>query len=221
MSLGSDFISGFEATRSIKEKKMERALREKMLERDLANQKERQKTQLDAEAARLHAGFGFTATESEKDRAFRTNERTGTQTFTSGEREKDRGYGTSERVATQTFQGGENEKGRGLSRELQMQKMAQDAAAMKQGADQFGEKMGWEKDPMNPDNVNKMAYARYLDPDGAPPVPALPEAQKALENGRKGMGPPQAAIDMLRANPSTGEFFRAKYGVDPEKYLKR
>lgn len=221
MSLGSDFISGFEATRSIKEKRAERALRQELLEKELANRKAQQEAQLLADAQRQFSDQTFRAGEGERDRTFRRGERVGSQEFTGAEREKDRGYGTREREATQTFQGGENEKTRAQQKLLSDAQLLADAERLKQSGSQFDAKLGWEKDPANPDNVNKMAHARYLDPEGAPSAPPLPNAKAALENSRKATPPPAAAIEMLRANPQTAPQFRAKYGVDPEQYLKR
>lgn len=228
MSLGNDFIGGFQATRAIREKRLDRdqqsalekARRDLELERDL----KRGQLERDLQGERITA---------DAKKQFNQN------FFAAGERDAQNRYGTSEREATQTRAATESAKDRKLRKVLQDDQLTQSAKQFTDRIDFDRQNMGlgaglkarelqiredladYRTDPENPDNewrrerANQVKDARGL---GTPSTPTTPKAPGAFTTPTP---PPAHAIAFLKANPSAAADFKKKYGVDPQQFLGR
>lgn len=199
--LGDGFIKGAGLVLDYKDRKKQRQLEEA----DQALRREMQQRQLDADVQRMREGFGFQADQGQKERDWRTGERTGAEAFQSGQAATERDWRTGERTGAEAFQGGQNDLNRAVETLIAGRKMQQEqelnaaAQAMQQ------QKLDWTKDPTNPQNVLTTEHAGYFKRGGAPDLPPLPNAQAALQSGMKG-GPAlpnaDAAVQWARQNPN-------------------
>lgn len=103
MSLGSDFIGGFTAVKDAKARNAKMEQDERLAQADAQLRREMQQRQIDSDVMRMREGFGHSSTEADKDRSWRTGERTGSETFTAGQNTADRTFRTSERLGGQEF----------------------------------------------------------------------------------------------------------------------
>lgn len=96
MAMGDSFVNGFLAVDSMRQKKLQRQFEaeqaQKRMDQDLKMQsadqalrREMQQRQLDADVDKMGRTFAFQGGEADKDRAWRTGERQGSQTFQGSE----------------------------------------------------------------------------------------------------------------------------------------
>jgi hypothetical protein len=182
MPWGDSFVSGFQAGSDARDRKKRRKLEEaeQSLKRELTQK------QLDADVAKMHATFGHDSTQRALDRELQAGLVDKRLTHQSAEGDKERTWRTGERTGAEAFQGSQAELDRGVralleGRRLEQQRELDDAARTFQQR-----KLDWETNPDNPRNVLDREHANYFRRGGAPDLPALPNAQSALENGSQG-----------------------------------
>lgn len=203
MSLGNDFIGGFQATRAIREKRLDRdqqsalekARRDLELERDLKRgqlERDLQGERLTADATKQANAQTFQAGEGEKDRGFRRGERIGSQDYQSGESklERDARLLATERTLNQAAQQ--------FTKRLDF-----DQQNMRLGAGLKAREQNWRENPENPENKWRDARADQVEDLRAPFAPPAPGAPKAPGAGTPKMITTKAEYDAL---PSGARF---------------
>lgn len=222
MSLAQDLIGGFQATRSIREKKLQRQFEDEMEEKKRNREVERdakqerlardlQTERITSDAQKFFSGQEFTGRENALNRGHQTSERVGSQEYGSGETDKKLKAGATEsaleREARKTA----------LDRQLG-QDMEKFRTEMPLRGAQVGTQMRaqeWQENPDNPYNRIRDAQAEKLGSDygSLPPVGGQFSAKDKPGSGTPTAIASQADFDKL---PSGARFiWNGRVGTKP------
>jgi hypothetical protein len=184
---------------ALTQKKRDQQLAQAQLEkeaREAMARKALQDDQLAQQAKLFFADQSFRGQQAGEERGFRRSEREATQGFEGDQRGQDRSL-SAEQLNTRLAADAQS-----LQQRLAQEKLLADAARM-QSQGQFDTRFGWEKDPANPENKSREAYAKKIAseyPDfGNLPSPvtykSADEVKAAYQGGKISR---EAAADILR-----------------------
>jgi hypothetical protein len=171
MSLGSDFIGGFNATSEARARKKKLEQDERLTQAEAQLRRDLQKNQIDSDVQRMREGFTNNSLEADKDRSWRRDERLGGETFQDGQSTKSQTYDAKRLKSTQDFQAGESMKDR-MDRAIESQaRLLSDARRMnneERRTDIMGKEATTRAAAGPAAYRNQPSYEQEYDPDGTP-----------------------------------------------------